>query len=97
MQVPSPLTKQFSLNLGARLTLSIGGSIILVSLALFTWLYHLQEEQAMRQIETQADALLTEMLIVRDWVAEYGDVWTTQQGSYFVEGSGPFYRKSPGM
>jgi two-component system nitrate/nitrite sensor histidine kinase NarX len=97
MQIPSPLKKQFSLNLGARLTLSIGGSIILVSLALFTWLYHLQEEQAMRQIETQADALLTEMLIVRDWVAEYGDVWTTQQGSYFVEGSGPFYRKSPGM
>ncbi len=97
MQIPSPLKKLPFSNLGARLTVSIGSSIILVSLALFTWLYHLQEAQAMRQIETQADALLTEMLIVRDWVAEYGDVWTTQQGAYFVEGSGPFYRKSPGM
>lgn len=97
MQISSPLKKLPSLNLGARLTLSIGSSIILVSLALFTWLYHLQEKQAMHQIETQADALLTEMLIVRDWVSEYGDVWTTQPGAYFVEGSGPFYRKSPGM
>ncbi|MEZ4591132.1 MAG: DUF3365 domain-containing protein [Chloroflexota bacterium] len=93
-----PLFKKFpSLNLGARLTLSIGSSIILISLGLFTWLYHLQEKQAMRQIETQADALLTEMLILRDWVAQYGDVWTTQPGSHFVEGEGPFYRKSPGM
>jgi two-component system, NarL family, nitrate/nitrite sensor histidine kinase NarX len=31
------------------------------------------------------------------WVAEYGDVWTTQPGDYYVEGHGPFYRKSPGM
>jgi two-component system, NarL family, nitrate/nitrite sensor histidine kinase NarX len=85
------------LNLGARLTLSIGGGIIVASLALFTWLYHLQERQALQQVETQADALLTEMLIVRDWVAEYGDVWTTDPGDYYVEGDGPFYRKSPGM
>lgn len=90
-------TKFPRLNLGARLTLSIGGGIILASLALFTWLYHLQERQALRQVETQAEALLTEMLIVRDWVAEYGDVWTTQPGDYFVEGEGPYYRKSPGM
>ena len=85
------------LNLGARLTLAIGGGIILASLALFTWLYHLQEKQAMQQVETQADALLTEMMIVRDWVAGYGDVWTTEPGDYYVEGDGPFYRKSPGM
>ncbi|MCA9972249.1 MAG: DUF3365 domain-containing protein, partial [Anaerolineales bacterium] len=86
-----------TLNLGARLTLSIGSSIILTSLALFTWLYHRQEKQAMHQVETQAQALLTEMMIVRDWVAEYGDVWTTQPGDYYVAGQGPFYRKSPGM
>lgn len=86
-----------ALNLGARLTLGIGGGIILASLALFTWLYHLQARHALRQVETQADALLTEMLIVRDWVAEYGDVWTTQPGDYYVEGQGPFFRKSPGM
>jgi len=92
-----PKPQLLSLNLGARLTLSIGGAIIVASLAFFTWLYHLQEKQALRQIETQADALLTEMLIVRDWVSEYGDVWTTQPGDYFVEGNGPFYRKSPGM
>lgn len=85
------------LNLGARLTLTIGSGIILASLALFTWLYHLQERHALRQVETQADALLTEMLLVRDWVATYGDVWTTQPGDYYVEGEGPFYRKSPGM
>jgi two-component system, NarL family, nitrate/nitrite sensor histidine kinase NarX len=85
------------LDLGARLTLSIGGSIILISVALFTWLYHLQEKQAMQQVETQADALLTEMMIVRDWVAEYGDVWTTEPGELFVEGRDGFYRKSPGM
>lgn len=91
------LRKFLPLNLGARLTLSIGSGIILASLALFTWLYHLQEDLALRQVETQAEALLTEMLIVRDWVAEYGDVWTTQPGDYYVEGQGPFYRKSPGM
>ncbi len=85
------------LNLGARLTLTIGSGIILASIALFTWLYHLQERHALRQVETQADALLTEMLLVRDWVAMYGDVWTTQPGDYYVEGQGPFYRKSPGM
>ena len=85
------------LNLGARLTLSIGSGIILASLALFTWLHQLQEAQALHQVETQAEALLTEMLIVRDWVAEYGDVWTTQPGDYYVEGQGPYYRKSPGM
>lgn len=84
-------------NLGVRLTLSIGGTIILVSVALFAWLYHLQETQAMNQVETQARALLTEMMIVRDWVSEYGDVWTTQPGELFVEGRDGFYRKSPGM
>lgn len=91
------LLKFPTLNLGARLTLAIGGSIILASLTLFTWLYQLQEKQALQQIETEADALLTEMLIIRDWVSTYGDVWTTQPGEYFVEGQGPFYRKSPGM
>lgn len=95
--IPTPMAPIPRLNLGARLTLSIGGGIILVSLALFTWLYHLQEKQALQQVETQADALLTEMMIVRDWVATYGDVWTTEPGDYYVEGDGPFYRKSPGM
>jgi two-component system nitrate/nitrite sensor histidine kinase NarX len=86
-----------NLNLGARLTLSIGGSVLLVSIALFAWLYHLQEEQAMRQVETQAQALLSEMMVVRDWVSEYGDVWTTEPGELHVEGRDGFYRKSPGM
>jgi nitrate/nitrite-specific signal transduction histidine kinase len=86
-----------NLNLGARLTLSIGGSVLLVSIALFAWLYHLQEAQAMRQVETQAQALLSEMIVVRDWVSEYGDVWTTEPGELHVEGRDGFYRKSPGM
>jgi two-component system, NarL family, nitrate/nitrite sensor histidine kinase NarX len=89
--------KVIRFNLGARLTLSIGASIILVSVALFVWLYQLQEKQAMEQVEVQASALLTEMMIVRDWVAEYGDVWTTQPGELYVEGRDGFYRKSPGM
>lgn len=86
-----------TLNLGARLTLSIGGSVLLVSIVLFAWLYHLQEARAMRQVETQAEALLSEMTVVRDWVSEYGDVWTTEPGELYVEGRDGFYRKSPGM
>jgi nitrate/nitrite-specific signal transduction histidine kinase len=92
-----PRLKPFTLNLGVRLTLSIGASIILVSIGLFIWLYQLQEKQAMEQVEVQASALLTEMMIIRDWVAEYGDVWTTQPGELYVEGRDGFYRKSPGM
>lgn len=93
----TPRLKPLNINLGARLTLSIGASIVLVSIGLFIWLYQLQEKQAMEQVEVQASALLTEMMIIRDWVAEYGDVWTTQPGELYVEGRDGFYRKSPGM
>ncbi len=85
------------LNLGARLTLSIGGIMLISSMAIFTWLYRLQEAQAMRQVETEAEAILSEMMVVRDWVSEYGDVWTTEPGMLYVEGRDGFYRKSPGM
>jgi len=84
-------------SLGTRLTLSIGLVIGLVSLLLFLGLYRLQERQALRQVETQAQALLTEMLVIREWVAEYGGVWTTQPGNYYLEGRDGFYRKSPAM
>ncbi len=85
------------LSLGSRFTLSIGGVIGLTSLVLFLGLYRLQEHQALHQIETQAEALLTEMLVIREWVAEYGGVWTTQPGKYYLDDQHGFYRKSPAM
>jgi two-component system nitrate/nitrite sensor histidine kinase NarX len=85
------------LSLGGRLTLSIGALIALAGLALFLGLYRVQERQILDQIDAQAGALLSEMLVVRQWVAEYGGVWTTQAGEYYLEGRDGFFRKSPAM
>jgi hypothetical protein len=57
------------LNLGSRLTLSIGLVIGITSLAFFVGIYRLQEQQARNQLEIQAQALLTEMVGLREWIA----------------------------
>jgi len=85
------------LSLGARLTLSIGLVIGLTSLALFVGIYRLQEHQVMSHLETQARALLTEMVVLREWVALYGGVWTTRPGDLYLETRDGFYRKTPAM
>jgi len=68
----------------------------LTSLVLFLGLYRLQERQALHQIDAQAKALLSEMLVIRQWVAEYGGVWTTQTGEYYLERQGDFYCRTTG-
>ncbi len=85
------------LNLGTRLTLRIGVVIGLTSLALFVGIYRLQEQQTMSHLETQARALLTEMVVLREWVAVYGGVWTTRPGDFYLDSRDGFYRKSPAM
>ena len=85
------------LNLGSRLTLSIGLVIGITSLAFFVGIYRLQEQQARHQLEIQAQALLTEMVGLREWIAAYGGVWTTQPGELYLEARDGFYRKSPAM
>jgi len=84
-------------NLGTRLTLRIGTVIGLTSLALFLGIYRLQEQQVMSHLETQARALLTEMVVLREWVAVYGGVWTTRPGDFYLDSRDGFYRKSPAM
>jgi two-component system nitrate/nitrite sensor histidine kinase NarX len=83
--------------LGSRLTLSIGLVIGLTSLALFLGIYRLQEQQVMSHLDTQARALLTEMVVLREWVAGYGGVWTTRSGDLYLDSRDGFYRKTPAM
>ncbi|MBE9523454.1 MAG: DUF3365 domain-containing protein [Chloroflexi bacterium] len=85
------------LSLGTRLTLSIGLIITVTSFILFVGIYRLEEQQATQQINTQAQALLTEMIVLREWVAHYGGVWTTSPGDYYLDYESGFYRKSPAM
>lgn len=84
-------------NLGVRLTLSIGLVIAVTSVLLFFGIYRLEKQQAMQHIHTEAQALLTEMIVLREWVAHYKGVWTTEPGEYFLDDEGGFYRKSPAM
>ncbi len=85
------------LNLGARFTLSIGLVVIVTSLLVFVNIYRLQERQAIGYLETQAKALLTEMVVLREWVAGYGGVWTTRPGEIYLDERDGFYRKTPAM
>ncbi|MBI5652272.1 MAG: DUF3365 domain-containing protein [Chloroflexi bacterium] len=85
------------LNLGARFTLSIGLVILAASAFVFASVYRLQEEQTLAHLDTQARALLTQMVVLRQWVAEYGGVWTMQPGDSFAEISNGYYLKTPAM
>ncbi|MEW5960211.1 MAG: DUF3365 domain-containing protein [Chloroflexota bacterium] len=86
-----------NLSLGARLTLGMGLLIGLTSVALFVGIYRLQEQQALQHLNTQAYALLTEMIVLREWASSYGGVWTTRPGDYYLEARDDFYQKSPAM
>ena len=91
------LWPQPRLSLGARFTLNIGLVVILTTLLVFVNIYRLQERQALEYLETQAEALLTEMVVLREWVAGYGGVWTTRPGEIYLDERDGFYRKTPAM
>lgn len=80
-----------------RLTLSIGLVIAITSISLFIGIYRLEEQRATQQIDTQAQALLTEMVVLREWVSQYKGVWTTRPGNYYLDTDGGYYRKTPAM
>jgi two-component system nitrate/nitrite sensor histidine kinase NarX len=84
-------------SLGARFTLSIGLVILAASALVFAGVYRLQEEQALAQLDTQAKALLSQMVVLRQWVADYGGVWTTQAGDYWWTERAGYYQKTPAM
>ena len=54
------------LSLGTRLTQSIGLIITVTSFILFIGIYRLEEQQAIRQINTEAQSLLMEMIVLRE-------------------------------
>ncbi len=85
------------ISLGTRLTLSIGMVITITSIFLFVGIYRLEEQRAVQQIDTQAQALLTEMVVLREWVSQYKGVWTTRPGNYYLDSEGSYYRKTPAM
>jgi two-component system nitrate/nitrite sensor histidine kinase NarX len=84
-------------NLGARLTLAIGVVILATSALVFTGIYRMQEEQALAQINSQAQALLSQMVVTRQWVADYGGVWTKRSGEYWWSSKDGYFQKTPAM
>ena len=84
-------------SIGMRLTLSIGFIITLTSLFLFFGIYRREEEQRIQQINTQAQALITEMIVAREWVSSYNGIWTTSPGDYYLNEENGYYQKSPAM
>ncbi len=85
------------LNLGVRFTLSIGLVILVTSAVVFAIVYRLQEEQTLAQVNAQARALLSQMIVTRQWVADYGGVWTQQPGNYYWTMENGYYQKTPAM
>ncbi|MCP4182168.1 MAG: DUF3365 domain-containing protein, partial [Hyphomicrobiales bacterium] len=67
------------------------------SIFLFIGIYRLEEQQAIQQVDTEAQALLTEMIVTREWVSHYKGIWTTSPGDYYLDTEKGFYRKSPAM
>ncbi len=97
---PSPKRLRLSLlrsSLGTRLTFNIGLVVTITSLALFIGIYRLEEKQAIQQVHTEAQALLSEMIVVREWVSQYGGVWTRNSGDYYLDTEKGFFLKSPAM
>ena len=93
----SPSLFNPKLTLGTRITLSIGLVVGLVSLAVFITIYSLQQQQVMSRVETEAKSVLTSMVLIREWAADYGGVWTDQPGDVYLEEKNGFYRKTPAM
>ncbi len=84
-------------SIGMRLTLSMGILITITSLFLFLGIYRREEQQRIEQINTQAEALISEMLVTREWVSSYNGVWTTNPGDYYLEEENGYFQKSPAM
>ncbi len=84
-------------SIGMRLTLSIGVIITLTIIFLFISIYQNEKEQHLNQIHTQAEALLSEMTVAREWVSSYNGVWTKSAGDYYLKTENGYYQKSPAM
>lgn len=84
-------------SLGARITLGIGLLILTASAVVFAGVYRLQEEQTLAHLDTQTKALLTQMVVLRQWVADYGGVWTTQPGDIWWSERDGYFQKTPAM
>ncbi len=84
-------------SIGTRLTLSIGLIISITVFILFYSIYRNEERQHAEQIHAQAEALLSEMTLTREWIASYNGVWTKDPGDYYLVGQDGFYQKSPAM
>ncbi|MBT3321415.1 MAG: DUF3365 domain-containing protein [Anaerolineae bacterium] len=84
-------------SIGMRLTLSIG---LVISLTIFilSWsIYRNEKEQHLQQIHSQAEALLSEMTLTREWISSYNGIWTTTPGDYYLFSKDGYYQKSPAM
>lgn len=84
-------------SIGIRLTLGIGAVVTLTIALLFVAIYQNEKEQHLNQLRAQADALLSEMILTRNWIASYNGVWTKTPGSYYLEAEDGYYQKSPAM
>jgi len=84
-------------SIGTRLTLSIGLLIAVTSIFLFVGIYRNEEKQSLQQVNSQAEALLSEMLVAREWVSSYNGVWTTSPGDYYLKTENGYFQKSPAM
>ncbi len=84
-------------SIGMRLTLSIGLIITLTIILLFISIYQNEKEQHLKQIHTQAEALLSEMAVAREWVSSYNGVWTKTPGDFYLRSENGYYQKSPAM
>lgn len=84
-------------SIGVRLTLGVGLLITSTIVLLFIAIYQSEKEQHLNQIHAQADALLSEMALIRNWVASYNGVWTEAPGDFYLDQEDGYYRKSPAM
>ncbi len=84
-------------SIGMRLTLSIGLIISVTIFILFYSIYLNGEKQHLQQIHSQAEALLSEMTLTREWISSYNGVWTTTPGEYYLNSKDGYYQKSPAM
>ncbi len=84
-------------SIGMRLTLSIGLVISLTIFILSFIIYRNEKEQHLQQIHSQAEALLSEMTLTREWISSYNGIWTTTPGNYYLKNQNGYYQKSPAM
>lgn len=84
-------------SIGTRLTLSVGLIVSITIFVLFLSIYNNEKEQHIQQLHTQAEALLSEMTLLREWISSYHGVWTQTPGDYYLDQQDGYYQKSPAM